>query len=150
MWHFIVSICCSFMEGIVQAQSRWSAQYNIRTVSSKGRWDMPMHSFHLSLSHLRFIHAPHMTLSSTFLPSLSDPSLCFLTLLIPPNPTEHPPPPLTVILQYSFLPFMSISAHFAPGRQCIKSSDRQVLVLLLVLSETVRCRALASVWCTLH
>lgn len=45
---------------------------------------------------------------------------------------------------------MSVSAHFAPGRQRIKSSDRQVLVLLLVLSEMARCSAPVSVWCCLH
>lgn len=68
------------------------------------------------------------------------------------SPPAHLNPyhPLTVILQYSFLPFMSVSSHFAPGRQWIKSSDRQVLVLLLVLSETARCRAPVSVWCSLH
>lgn len=51
MVHFTVSICCSFMEGAVQAQSRWSAQYNILTVSSEGHRDVPMHSF-ISLSHM--------------------------------------------------------------------------------------------------
>lgn len=47
---FTVSICFCFMEGIVRAQSRWSAQYNILTVSSEGHWEIPMHSFHLSFS----------------------------------------------------------------------------------------------------
>lgn len=89
MGHFIVSICCSFMEGVVQAQSRWSAQYNILTVSSEGHWDVPMHSFHLSFSHLSFIHAPNLTLSSTFLLSVSVPLLHLSIPLLPHS--SHPP-----------------------------------------------------------
>lgn len=141
MVHFIVSICWSFMDGVLQAQSRWSAQYNIPTVSSEGR----AHAFrHLSHSHV----VSFVRLSESFLP-LHLPVLYFLTLF-PPPAHLNPYHPLTVILQYSFLPFMSVSSHFAPGRQWIKSSDRQVLVLLLVLSETARCRAPVSVWCSLH
>lgn len=82
------------------------------------------------------------SLSSSFHPLLPYPSHFF-------PPSLPSPSPLTVILQNSFLAFMSVSAHFAPGRQRIKSSDRQVLVLLSVLNGMARCRAPVSVWCCL-
>lgn len=126
-----------------QAQSRWSGQYNILTVSREGYRDLPMHSF-ISLSHISF----HWPFLFSFSVSLPLPHLFILPFSSPPLPPL--PPLLTVILWYSFLLFISVSTHFAPGRQWIKSSDRQVLVLLLVLSKTARCQAPASVWCSLH
>lgn len=50
--YFIVSICWSFVEGEVPAESRWSAQPNILTVSTEGHWDVSANSFHRS--QLRF------------------------------------------------------------------------------------------------
>lgn len=124
------------MEGVLQAQSRWPGQYNIL---KRGTGTYPCIPSSLFLTS-SFIDP----FSSLFL------SLFHISPSFPPHPPPPPPPPLTVILWYSFLPFMSVSAHSAPGRQWIKSSDRQVLVLLLVLSEMARCRAPASVWCSLH
>lgn len=43
-----MSICWSFVEGVARAESRWSAQHNILTVSTEGRWDGAADSFHRS------------------------------------------------------------------------------------------------------
>lgn len=72
------------MDGELQAQSRWSAQYNIPTVSSEGR----AHAFrHLSHSHI----VSFVRLSESFLP-LHLPVLYFLTLFpLPPTSTPTTP-----------------------------------------------------------
>lgn len=72
------------MDGVLQAQSRWSAQYNIPTVSSEGR----AHAFrHLSHSHV----VSFVRLSESFLP-LHLPVLYFLTLFSPSRPPQPLPP----------------------------------------------------------
>lgn len=43
-----MSICWSFVEGVERAESRWSAQHNILTVSTEGHWDGSANSFHRS------------------------------------------------------------------------------------------------------
>lgn len=113
---FTVSICCSFMEGELRARSRCLAQYKLQTaVRDTGTYPcIASTPSHISVSFLSF-NPSHVFHIPSFPRSLAP--------LTPPH-YETPPPPFTVILQYSFLPFMSASARFAPGRQWIKSSDR--------------------------
>lgn len=123
----------------LKAQNRWSIWKEIlSSVINAGTCTSPA---------LSYIYFHPLSYPSPLFPSFH-PLLHYPSLFFPPSlPSSSP---LTMILQNSFLAFMSVSAHFAPGRQRIKSSDRQVLVLLVVLSEMARCSAPVSVWCCLH
>lgn len=92
-----------------------------------------------SLSHIQFHSSSHLSPFPSTSPVCSCPS---------PSPPPPPPspPPSTVILRYSFLPFMSISAHFAQGDNELRAvTDKFLFSSWCRVKGTARCRAPVSV-----